>query len=376
MTDRVRVAVAGLGAVAQAVHLPLLARRDDLFAISALCDLSPSRTATTAARYGVPEQARFSTVEQMLESGGFDALLLLTSGSHGLDALQAVRRGVPVFCEKPLAYSRAEAQAIIDAAGPGGPRLQVGYMKQYDVGTQQLAAALSGIDDVRSVDVEVLHPADGAQLAFANLPVPADDADPGTLAGLRSRDDAMLGKALGGTTDAVRALYSGVVLGSVIHDLSLVRMLVGSPERIDHVQLWPHDAAPGSVEVSATLPGAARLSLRWHFLHDYPAYRETVTVHHGRGSLALTFPSPYLLNAPTELLVVDGVGGGERRSVHRSVVEEFEQELIGFHAMVTDGVPPLSGPVEGLADIVTGQRIVRAWCEQQSLPIGGEAVTA
>ena len=40
MTDRIRVAVAGLGAVAQAVHLPLLARRWDLFEVAAVSDLS------------------------------------------------------------------------------------------------------------------------------------------------------------------------------------------------------------------------------------------------------------------------------------------------------------------------------------------------
>src|SRR5215212_9969212 len=50
--DRIRVGVAGLGAVAQAVHLPLLARLDDTFEIAALADLAPSLLARIGDRYG------------------------------------------------------------------------------------------------------------------------------------------------------------------------------------------------------------------------------------------------------------------------------------------------------------------------------------
>ncbi|MBA2373413.1 MAG: gfo/Idh/MocA family oxidoreductase, partial [Chloroflexi bacterium] len=40
--EPLRVAVIGLGAVAQAVHLPLLDRLTDRFRVAAIADLSPS----------------------------------------------------------------------------------------------------------------------------------------------------------------------------------------------------------------------------------------------------------------------------------------------------------------------------------------------
>ena len=43
-SHRVRLGIAGLGAVAQAVHLPLIERLRDAFEISAIADLSPSLT--------------------------------------------------------------------------------------------------------------------------------------------------------------------------------------------------------------------------------------------------------------------------------------------------------------------------------------------
>jgi predicted dehydrogenase len=167
-----------------------------------------------------------------------------------------------------------------------------------------------------------------------------------------------------------------VVLGSLVHDISLVRDLVGSPTQIDLVRTWPEDARPGTVEVVGSVATGAGLTMRWQYLPDYPAYRETVTVHHERGSLQVMFPSPYLLDMPSELLVVDGADGSERRSVLRPAGEEFEHELVGLHAMAVDGVPPRSGPVEGREDIITAQRIIRAYCDRNCLPLGGEAATS
>ena len=49
----IRLAVLGLGAVAQAVHLPLLAKRPDLFTVAAIADLSPEVTDAIGDRYAM-----------------------------------------------------------------------------------------------------------------------------------------------------------------------------------------------------------------------------------------------------------------------------------------------------------------------------------
>ncbi len=56
--------------------------------------------------------------------------------------------------------------------------------------------------------------------------------------------------------------------------------------------------------------------IRWHCLARYPAYRESLAVHHTEGSISLTVPSPYRLHAPTELAVTDSsvTIGGEAAS--------------------------------------------------------------
>lgn len=374
-----RLAVAGLGVVARVVHLPLIARRPDLFAVHAVCDLSATTVEDVAAQYGVPAAGRYTDLASMLDGGGFDALVLLTSGSHGAAAKDALRRGYPVLCEKPLAYTRGEA-AELAAAQSGSPRLMVGYMKQYDPAVIRAAALLDelgGPAAVRAIDVTVLHPISASQIAFAHLPAPPDDVPADVLAALSNAEEELLDSALGDAPPPVRILYD-VMLGSISHDLSLLRMLAGSPATIDHVATWPDAAAlpagdPPSIELAGRLTRAGRYGIRWHYLPDYPAYRETLTVHHDRGSLELVFPAPYLLNAPTELTVVDTAGGAERRAAYRSVTEAFGEELAAFHAMVTVGTPPRTGIAGGAADIVTAQRAARRLAELTGHVIGGEA---
>jgi len=372
MADRLRVGVAGLGIVAQTVHLPLLVRRWDLFEISALCDLSPSLRHSIGERYGVPAERQYPTLDRMLADTALDAVLILTSGSHGDAVLGCLRAGVATLCEKPLAFSLAEADAVV-AMADDAPRVQVGYMKQYDEAFNRLRDLLPDHATIRSVEVEVLHPSGGSQVAFANLLARVDDVDREQMAGFLRADQACLDVALGEADQDVRALYTDVVLGSVVHDIAMIRDLFAGPMDIELVRTWPPERKPGSVEITGSLQSGAALSMRWHYLAHYPAYRETLTVHHEHGSLQVAFPSPYLLNAPSELLVVDGCEGTERRSVLRPAGEEFENELVGLHAMVATGAPPRSGPVEGREDVVTAQRIIRAYCQRLGLPLGGEA---
>lgn len=379
---RVRLAVAGLGAVARTAHLPMLERRRDLFEVTALCDLSPGVLDEIGTRFAVPAQRRYTGTGALLAAGGFDAVLLLTAGSHGDDAEAALRAGHAVLCEKPLATTRAEAGRVAAAEREQarGPRLMVGYMKQYDPAAVRLTRLLEkagGPGAVRSVEVCVLHPTAQAQLDFARLPLPPADVDPDAPAQLRARDAGLVGEALGAEArSGVRSLYD-IVNSSVCHDLSLMRSIDGAPETVDFAAAWPgrDPALPGSLELSGRLPGGARYGVRWHFLPEHAAYRETFAVHHEGGTLELAFPSPYLMNAPTVLTATDSAGSAERRCEFRSAGEAFEEELVAFHAMVTRGEPPRTGVGGALEDLTTAQRAVARFAALNQLPFGGEAAS-
>jgi predicted dehydrogenase len=308
----VRVAVVGLGHVARHVHLPLLTGLQQHFRITAVCDSQPGYATDVARRLGIPGSGVFIDTHSMFGCAEFDAVLLLTSGSHAPLAAEALKRGYPVFCEKPLAHTPEEAALVADA----GDRLMLGYMKQYDPAVTKAAASLDPAT-IRHIDVSVLHPPERFP-ATDWTPAPAP---PPTHSGARAHWE-------------YRA-----VLDSACHDVALIRLLSGAAElAVDAAVSWgARDGEAGSLEFSGPLPHG-RYTVRWHFLPDYPEYEERVRVHTEAGTHDLSFTNPYFFGADSG----------------------FEHELLAFHALVTAGAPGLSGTAEGAADIRTALNVLRA----------------
>jgi predicted dehydrogenase len=367
-TAPLQIGVLGLGAVAQAVHLPLLSKHSDLFRISAVCDLSDATCRTLGRSAGVEDARRFRAAEALIEAPDLDAVAILTPGSHGALAAAAARRGLAIFCEKPLAYTVAEADELAELA----PRLQLGYMKLYDPAVERAREVLAGRSSPRSIEVTVLHPPDAPQLAHAGLLPSADDVDAAVLAELDVAEDGVLERALGKAPQDLGRLYADVILGSIVHDLAVIRYLVGGPLELEYADRWET-----SVALAGRIGESTRVSIRWHYLEGYPMYREEVRVHDADGSVSLTFPAPYLLHAPTVLRVVDrGAGGAEHVCETRSTVEAFERQWLAFAAFANEGRAPHAGIAEGRADLVTCQRAAALLAARDGLALGGEAASA
>ena len=377
-SDRIRVGVAGLGAVAQAVHLPLLRRLPDAFEVAAIADLSPSLRATIGDRYDVPANRRHGSVAELLDAGGLDGLILLTSGSHGADALAALEHGVPVLSEKPLAFTLAEADRL--AAAPHPDRLLLGYMKVFDPAVEEAARVVAeddGLGARRAIEVSVLHPTSASQLAFAHLLPPPTDIDPDVLAALRAGTAALVEAAVGDVGEELADIYANILLGSVVHELSVIRAVApdaGEVAAIEWADAFGFAAGePGSVMLSGRLADGTRLTIGWHFLPGYPAYREDVRFHHVGGSVELTFAAPYRLHEPTLLTVSTGGDETRWRATFDSIEEAFERELLAFHDLVRDGTRPRTGIAEGRADIAACQLAVVRLAERRGVTVGGEA---
>jgi predicted dehydrogenase len=378
-TDRpIRIGVAGLGAVAQAVHLPLLARLRDTFEIAALADIAPGPLAILGDRYRVPGANRFDSVEGLLDGAAIDALLVLTSGSHGMVALEALQRGIAVLCEKPLAYTLAEADALL--AAPNADRLLLGYMKAYDPAVREAArmraVAGTSLGRLRQIEVTVLHPTSESQLGFVRLLSPPTHFAAGRLDDLRRATDERIAAAIGPAAEPLGRLYGGILLSSVVHELSVIRAVApdaGPFVAIDRVDTWPGDAFPGSVALAGRLEDGTRVSIGWHFLEDYPAYREDVRFHHVGGSVELTFPSPYRLHEPTILVVSTGHDETRRQVRYEGIEEAFENELLAFADLVRTGAPASTGIAAGRADILTCQMAIARLGAQLGIAVGGEA---
>lgn len=83
--------------------------------LDAACDVDPTRVAAFATRYGIART--FTSTAELLRGGGIDAVSVVTPDAmHAPVTLEALRHGVHVLCEKPLALNVAEARKMTSAA--------------------------------------------------------------------------------------------------------------------------------------------------------------------------------------------------------------------------------------------------------------------
>jgi predicted dehydrogenase len=125
----IRYAVLGLGHIAQVAVLPAFAhaRRSRL---AALVSGDKRKRAELSRKYRVPAFS-YEQYEECLAQ--VDAVYIaLPNSMHAEYTIRAANAGVHVLCEKPLAVTSAECQAMIDACDDAGVKLMTAYRLHFE----------------------------------------------------------------------------------------------------------------------------------------------------------------------------------------------------------------------------------------------------
>jgi len=141
MKADIAVGVVGVGAIAQLAHLPALAKLKDVEVV-ALCDNDGPKAAAIAERFGVPHV--FTDIEDLLEIE-MDAVIIATPNHlHEPHVLAALKNGVNVLCERPLALGSRGVERILAAAERSNLKVKVGNNHRFRSDVQQLVRFLEG----------------------------------------------------------------------------------------------------------------------------------------------------------------------------------------------------------------------------------------
>lgn len=97
--------------------------------VSALVD--PSVNARESVARAFPRAGQAAAIEQTAAPAGALALLTSSPGAHAAQANAAFERGWHVLCEKPLATTTVDAEAMIAAARQHGCALAVAFYKRF-----------------------------------------------------------------------------------------------------------------------------------------------------------------------------------------------------------------------------------------------------
>jgi predicted dehydrogenase len=145
--DPITLGVIGCGRIAQAAHLPAIAKASNVRLV-AVSDPSALLSGGVGAQYGVQS---FTDTSELLALD-LDAVLIATPDRFHLPlGLQAIAGGKHVLMEKPLASTSDEAQQLVDAAAAADLRLQTGSMKRHDPGLEFARANMHRIGRVLSM---------------------------------------------------------------------------------------------------------------------------------------------------------------------------------------------------------------------------------
>lgn len=179
-----RVGLVGVGRIGE-VHLRTLTGHPMVSQVS-LYDTDPTRACALAREHGAHAER---SVDELFAT--VDALVIASPTATHVGLLEdAIRAGLPVFCEKPVAAELAEVEQLAARASRMTCPVQVGFHYRFDPALRELAERSSSADGPRLVRVQ-------STTEFA--------PSPGYLAGA-----------------------GGLIADKLVHELDMIRWLTGS----------------------------------------------------------------------------------------------------------------------------------------------------
>ncbi len=346
-----RLGYVGCGFVAQKVHLPSFTALEGC-EVTAVAEVRDDLREAVADRFGI--ERRYRNHKEMAEAGGLDAVAVSAAFTlQGEIAAEFLRRGLPVFMEKPMATTRKQAERILAAARKGGGRLMVGYMKRYDAGNQlarDTVRALRGSGELGRIiyvrnhgfcgdwsvgnDAPVLESA----LPYPDSPRTVPDWVP------EDRRDAYLG-----------------YLQQYTHNLNLVRWLLDADDRatVRFVDLDERDGRTGITVLE--VDGVRTVIESGHLSHH--AWDEHTQIFFEHGWVRTASPPLLLKHVPAEVEVY------RTRPTHTvshprpdpPYSWSYQREAAAFIDGVRTGEPFDASGEDTLTDVRLYEEIYRDW---------------
>ena len=153
-----RIGLLGVGRIG-IMHARILAPKVESLVVA---DVVPERARQAADELG----ARVRSVEDFFDSDDLDGVVLATpTDAHARHIEAAVRLGVPIFCEKPVALDIASTERANAAAKSAGVPVYIGFQRRFDAAYAAARERLAEgkIGELRRVHMHTLDQAPAAR---------------------------------------------------------------------------------------------------------------------------------------------------------------------------------------------------------------------
>ncbi|MDK7741931.1 Gfo/Idh/MocA family oxidoreductase [Helcobacillus massiliensis] len=356
MADNIRVAVVGLGSMAQSVHLPMILRRHDRFETVAIVDISERRRQDVGEKWRLGEDARFASVQDLMAAVrardlAVDAVVYAADGVKADDVLAIIKRGIHVLLEPPVGYGAEEINRIAEFERMTGRSLvTVANAQAHDQALVEMEDDNTA-RDLRIIEFETLMPAMNALYGNHHVTSAAYDLPFEERTHRREAMDAALEAAAGpGANQRDRDLLLKGILSGLAVQLGVLRSVYGAMTELHAVRQWPETVTPGSFEVLGALEDGARVRMVWHYLPFAPQLRDSIRFVGVRRQGRVDLPNPADLDVCGRYSVTQKTSGKvvttEIDSEHSPAYAMYE----AFAATITEGAAPRCTVEDALLD--------------------------
>lgn len=122
-----KIGIIGCGTIAQVRHIPEFAANEHC-ELASFYSVTPGKAEKMAKNYG---GKGFTDFEAFLNSGLDAVSVCVTNALHASMSIQALDHGLHVLCEKPMAVTLEECEAMVKAAKRNGKKLMIGQNQRF-----------------------------------------------------------------------------------------------------------------------------------------------------------------------------------------------------------------------------------------------------
>ena len=138
MANKLKVGIIGCGGIAFGKHMPSLSATGDV-ELAAFFDAYPDAAKRALEEYGSTDARIYDSVDALVDDNKLDVVHICTpSGTHREFAIKALTAGKHVMCEKPMALTCADAEAMAETAKRMNKKLTIGVNNRFRADSQYL----------------------------------------------------------------------------------------------------------------------------------------------------------------------------------------------------------------------------------------------
>ena len=342
----IKVVFIGAGGHGQMAHLQHFASLDNCKVV-ALAEMKPELARRVAQKYAI--DSVYGDYKEMLKNEEFDAIATCQMCSiHEQMVPELLKKGKPVFTEKPVAHTIEAAETILKAEQQSGTQVTVGYQKQSDLATVMAKEKI----------LEYRKTGKLGNMRYIRITMPIGDYKAGGDTG-RIYTDEELPKELARGLSCPEDQYCSFIC-YFVHQVNLLRHLLGESYKVTFADkagiIFGAESESGVTGIIEMKP--YKMTLDWD---------ESALIGFDKGYIKLKPAAPLAANRPGTIEIFEDTGDGPPTKTIPTLpwISPMRQQAMNFLDIVAGKREQTCTVTEAIEDLKNAEAYIELFNKMQ-----------